>query len=174
MDHITLDKLGIFTYIIGMQTKHISMIIAVVVLMAASGLYIASNPPVTAKNVTTKAITTITPKAEVKITSITGPDTSNLAAVADLTKITKTITWEVKNYPADAGVDVNLLEKVSDDPISYDFIRKLASNIPNTGFATWTPGEYEVTDDLYIEVVCSNATEFESGCDVSTEPMKAY
>ena len=154
------------------------MIVAVVVLAAGASFYIAGNAPATDTSspiVATNSTETYSgPKATVKITSVTGTDTSNLAAVGDITKVVKTVKWQASNFPSQAGIDVNLLEKVSDSPVSFDFIRKIASGVPNTGSVTWTPKDNEATDDLYIEVVCSNPTQFKTGCAVTGSPVKAF
>ncbi len=84
----------------------------------------------------------------------------------------KIITWQTSGYPANAGVNINLLRKVSDSPRQFAVVRILATDTVNDGQETWTPQSGENTNDLYIEVTCSSTYQFAGGCSLSTEPIK--
>jgi hypothetical protein len=64
------------------------------------------------------------------------------------------------------------LKKVSDSPISYTFVRKIATNTVNDGNEIWTPKAGETSKDLYIEVTCSSTGSI-AGCKVSGSPLLA-
>jgi len=99
------------------------------------------------------------------ITNVTSPSSAVLAGARD-------INWEAGNYPKNAGVNINLIRKVSDSPRQFTLVRVLASDVPNTGKYTWFTQSEDNSSDLYIEVTCSNTFQFTSGCSISTEPIK--
>lgn len=84
----------------------------------------------------------------------------------------KTINWQTANYPADAGVNINLIIKVSDSPREFALLRTLETNTPNDGQQSWIPQDGEKSDDLYVEVTCSSSYQFKEGCSLSGEPIK--
>ncbi len=86
----------------------------------------------------------------------------------------RSIKWQTGNYPASAGVNINLLRKVSDSPVSYELVRQLANNTANDGEESWTPAAGEQGDNLYIEVTCSNASAFPNGCQLQGQALKAF
>ncbi|MEQ1561584.1 MAG: hypothetical protein ABL899_02590 [Nitrospira sp.] len=106
--------------------------------------------------------------AVVSITSLS--KNSGLASV--VLSNAKTITWQTDKYPSDAGVNVNLLRKVSDSPAQYDIIRTIAENTKNDGMETWKPSRGESGNDVYVEVTCSNTYQYKLGCKLGGEPIK--
>lgn len=84
----------------------------------------------------------------------------------------KTITWQTNNYPQGVGVNINLLRKISDNPRTLVLVRRIATDTPNDNQENWIPQTGETSNDLYIEVTCSNTYQFKNGCSLSGEPMK--
>jgi len=99
------------------------------------------------------------------VTDVTSPSSAVLAGA-------KNINWQTANYPAGVGVNINLIRKTSDSPIKFTLVRTLETNTPNDGQETWVPQNGENSDDLYIEVVCSNTYQFQAGCSLSSDPIK--
>lgn len=85
---------------------------------------------------------------------------------------TKTINWKTSNYPKDAGVNINLLRKVSESPNVFKMVRVIKKDTTNDGQETWSPENGENTNDLYIQVTCSNTYKYQSGCSISTGALK--
>jgi hypothetical protein len=100
------------------------------------------------------------------ISGVTSPASAVLAG-------TKNIHWKTDNYPSRAGVNINLIRKISDSPKEFSFVRSIKTDTPNDGEDFWVPQNGENADDLYIEVTCSNTYEFKAGCSLSTDPIKA-
>jgi hypothetical protein len=84
----------------------------------------------------------------------------------------KTIKWQTMNYPNDAGVNINLIRKISDSPRGFAIVRTLETNTPNDGEQAWVPQSGEISAGLYVEVTCSNSYQFQAGCSLSSEPIK--
>lgn len=82
-----------------------------------------------------------------------------------------TLTWQTNNYPSAVGININLLRKVSDSPARYEFIRTIAVNTPNDNLHTWSLRPEEVTNNLYVEITCSDLYKFSNGCSVGGEPL---
>ena len=110
------------------------------------------------------------PKATVTTLSVT-PASSNAASIFFANN--RTIHWNTSDYLAAAGVNINLLRKTSSSPNTYQLVRQIAVNAPNTGTATWNRTLSETGSDLYIEVTCSTSTQFNGGCAVNGKPVKA-
>lgn len=108
------------------------------------------------------------PKAGGSITSLATVNTASVALSG-----AKTVSWQTSNYPLDAGVDINLLRKTSDKPLSYVLVEKIAKNTKNDGTEVWTP-KVNASADLYIEVTCSSDYNFKDGCSFSGLPVKAF
>ncbi len=108
------------------------------------------------------------PEAVVTLVSIS----ANTAAAADAGS--RLIQWRSSNYPANANVTINLIEKVSDAPASYEYVRALAENTPNDGSESWTPTADEAGDTFYVEVVCAPNSALTGGCHASGAPVKAF
>ena len=96
-------------------------------------------------------------------------DTSSASAIS---AGAKTVTWQTSNYPKDAGVNINLLRKISDSPKEFTLVRALSTNTANDGQESWAPQSGENTGDLYVEVTCASSYQFNQGCNLSTEPVK--
>lgn len=114
-----------------------------------------------------------------EITPESGPATVSTLSIVNETSPAsavlagaKTINWQTTNYPADAGVNINLIIKVSDSPREFALLRTLETNTPNDGQQSWIPQDGEKSDDLYVEVTCSNDYQFKTGCSLSSEPIK--
>jgi hypothetical protein len=84
----------------------------------------------------------------------------------------KTVRWQTNNYPTNAGVNINLLKKTSESPVAYSLIRTLATDTLNDGQESWLPLPGEDTENIYIEVTCSNTYKFKSGCRLGGTPIK--
>ena len=109
-------------------------------------------------------------RAEVSLKTVTS--STNPFAANAISSQEKTVTWSTKNYPIDAGVNINLVRKISDNPISYSFVRSIYTDSRNDGIENWIPQVGENADDLFVEVTCSNSYLFASGCQFSNSPMK--
>lgn len=84
----------------------------------------------------------------------------------------KTISWQTADYPANAGVNINLIRQISDSPREFTLVRTLETDTPNDGKETWVPQNGENSDDLYVEVTCSNDYQFRAGCSLSSDPIR--
>lgn len=84
----------------------------------------------------------------------------------------KIVTWKTANYPQNIGVNINLLRKVSDSPQAFVLIRNIAHNTLNDGSETWIPESDEKSDNVYIEITCSNTYSFKNGCKLSNNLAK--
>lgn len=111
--------------------------------------------------------------------SPTSPATISMLSITDVASTAgaifaggKIISWQTANYPANAGVNINLIRKISDSPKEFTLVRTLATDTPNDGEETWVPQEGENSDDLYIEVTCSGNYQFQAGCSLSSDPIK--
>ncbi|MCK6463182.1 MAG: GPI anchored serine-threonine rich family protein [Candidatus Pacebacteria bacterium] len=76
----------------------------------------------------------------------------------------QTVRWSTSDYPKGAGVNINLLRKVSSNPDRYEFIRVIKENTPDDGVETWTPSASDTGDNLVVQVSCSGKTVFPEGC----------
>jgi cytoskeletal protein RodZ len=105
--------------------------------------------------------------AKVSVTSA-GPaqNVANVASTED-----KVITWSAEAYPKGVGVNINLLRKASDSPLSYSLVRQIALNSENDGQESWTPAANEKSGDMYVEVTCSTDYGFVKGC-ITGAPTK--
>lgn len=105
--------------------------------------------------------------ASIEIESVT----DNAQAGASVLAGSKTVKWKSTNYPSDAGVNINLLRKVSSSPVSYELVRVIATNSINDGSETWT-NQMTDTGDLYVEIACSSTYKFKGGCNFGSAPVK--
>ena len=80
---------------------------------------------------------------------------SNEAKVNSVSSVSKSviktgsnqsITWTTENFPAEASININLIKKVSDSPVSY-----------------------ELGENLQIEIGCGNPEKFTGGCVSSVD-----
>ncbi len=115
-----------------------------------------------------------------EVSDVISPTTVSTLAVSDVTSSagavlagTKTIYWKTASYPANVGVNINLIRKVSDSPKEFVFVRALETNTSNDGESSWLPQVGENLDNLYIEVGCSDSYQFQTGCSLSGDPVKA-
>lgn len=104
--------------------------------------------------------------ATVSIESVSNSN-DDLTAAAALSG-SKTVTWKTSGYPTDAGVNINLIRKTSDSPITYSLVRTIAQDTPNDGKEQWNLGAGENTGDLYIEITCSTTYQFQNGCQITS------
>ena len=150
--------------------KKILYITAIVFVLALIiiGIYAATSKhggSVGSTNATSTVPETV---ATVAIQSIS--HSANTASA--LSALSNTVHWATDGYPANAGVNVNLIRKISDSPVQYTIVRQLATNIPNTGQYTWVSHSGETGSDLYVEVTCSS-NNLTQGCQVSATPLSA-
>lgn len=82
----------------------------------------------------------------------------------------RNITWSTGNFPENAGVDINLIRKVSGDPVVYELVRQISVNTTNDGNESWSPRDSDLDSNLYIEVTCSNVNP--NNCSISGDPIK--
>ena len=82
----------------------------------------------------------------------------------------KDIKWISNNFSGNTGVSINLLRKISGDPIEYELVRSIVKNTPNDGSYLWTPKDGEISNGLYIEVTCTDYSD--SKCTVSGNPLE--
>jgi hypothetical protein len=66
---------------------------------------------------------------------------------------TQTVTWQAANYDT-SGVSVNVIRKVSDNPARYELVRTVASDMSNSGSATWVPAWKDIGENDFIQVGC--------------------
>lgn len=83
------------------------------------------------------------------------------------------ITWTTENFPAEASININLIKKVSDSPVSYELVRQIANNTENDGNFKWSPKRDELGENLQIEIGCGNPEKFANGC-VSSVDNKTF
>ena len=149
--------------------KKIIIPVALVVVIALAVVSITKNDEQPVAEATPIVATADAPEATVAIQAVT--DNVGLASVAGVRS--KTVSWEARNFPANIGVDINLLRKVSDSPISYTLVRKIVSNTNHDGSEIWTPTASEIVNDLYLEVTCASGASFTGGCQTSSQPIQA-
>ncbi len=84
----------------------------------------------------------------------------------------KTLHWKTATYSSIPSFNVNLIKKVSDSPLSYDLVRHVGENIPNTGSFTWSSESNEVGSNFYVEVTCGSDTPVGQECHISDGLVK--
>jgi len=77
------------------------------------------------------------------------------------------ITWETKNFPEGAFVNINLIKKVSDTPKSYEMVRQIGQYLVNDGEESWKPAKSDQGENLFIEVTCAGSGRFKEGCSAA-------
>lgn len=107
-------------------------------------------------------------KSGVSVSSVVNLN-NNVASVSGALSRDFEIKWNSQSYPENVGVDINLLRKVADSPVSYELVKRIFVNTSNDGVEKWT--SEDAGDSLYVEVVCSQESTFVEGC-VAGEPMK--
>ena len=87
--------------------------------------------------------------------------------------LSNTVTWATASYPTDAGVNVNLIQKIADSPAKYILVRQLATDFPDNGQYSWVSNDDETGPNLYVEVTCSNdpSLNLTEGCQVASAPL---
>ena len=75
------------------------------------------------------------------------------------------VTWESQNFPLGAFVHINLIKKISDNPTSYELVKRIADYSINDGIETWVPTKSDVGENLYVEVTCAGSARFPDGCE---------
>ncbi len=143
------------------MNNKIALSVLIVAVFILGGLYLTNreNEPVVVTESGTPTIVSL---------SITN-DTSTAGAVL---AGAKTVNWQTSNYPTDAGVNINLIRKVSDSPRQFDIVRTIVRNTKNDGQESWTPMKGENTSDLYLEVTCSDTYQFNDGCKLGGDVLK--
>lgn len=99
-------------------------------------------------------------------------NSSNGMAASVVLSSTKVITWQTVDYPANVGVNINLLRQTSNSPITYSLIRTLAKDTPNDGTESFVLKSGETGSDVYAEVACSSTYKFKQECKLSSTPFK--
>ena len=101
-------------------------------------------------------------KSEPAISSVSVTPNTNTASLA--MSDSKNISWTTSDYPANVGVDINLIKKTSNGLVSYVLVEKIAQNTKNYGSFIWIPKSNQTGSDLYIEITCSTAYQFTGSC----------
>ncbi len=107
------------------------------------------------------------PAATIQMQAVLNTNNAGTAILSNA----KVINWQTTNYPANIGVNINLLRKISDNPNQFVVVKNLYNDTLNDGQETWIPENGERTTDLYIEVVCLTTFNFKNGCK-SSNPIK--
>jgi len=142
------------------KNRYIFVSLVVIVLVI---VFFALRPSQKKEEVSpTSSVATV---STLSITDVTSPASAVLAGA-------KNINWQTANYPANAGVNINLIRKISDSPREFTLVRTLETDTANDGQETWIPQNGENTNNLYVEVTCSNNYQFQAGCSLSSEPIK--
>lgn len=103
------------------------------VLDFSTSTVVTIDPPITTETVSTTTITkTITTVGE------TGNDFY--------------VAWAPSHINS-RTVHIQIVRKIGDNPIKYEFIRRLASSTPNDGYLKWTPKPTD-TGELFIQLAC--------------------
>ncbi|HCE86515.1 MAG TPA: hypothetical protein DEP08_01825, partial [Candidatus Jacksonbacteria bacterium] len=76
----------------------------------------------------------------------------------------QTIKWTSSDYPAKAGVDINLLRQVSTNPSKFEFVKTIKKDTSNDGQEVWTPSLGDTGDNFVIQVSCPTSYVFTDGC----------
>ena len=82
---------------------------------------------------------------------------------------TQTVRWVSSNYGSSV-VGINLIRKISENPIQYALVRVIADRTPNDGNATWVPAVTDGGLDLSIEIVCVTSTQ---ACRAGNAPKES-
>ncbi|MEQ1500166.1 MAG: peptidoglycan-binding domain-containing protein [Parcubacteria group bacterium] len=128
--------------------------------------------PMTRAVANRKALTmSATPQLRASVSTRSVQTSNSNTATVGLAN-SRTITWQTTNYPANAGVNINLVRKTSQSPRTFSIVRSISVDTTNDGQETWIPRSGDLTGDVYIEVTCSNSYKFQGGCQLDGEPMK--
>lgn len=99
--------------------------------------------------------------------------TANISTISPLSGVSievgvpQTIRWTSSDYPANAGVNINLLRQVSTHPSKFEFVKTIKKDTPNDGQEVWTPAIGDNGSNLVIQVSCSSSFVFTDGCSSS-------
>lgn len=147
-----------------MKNYYVLSLIATVLLTGAYSFYQFS--PKDANNVVTDIST------QTSDTTVSAKSIKPLSGIASVFAAnSRVINWETSSFPADAGVNINLLKKVSDSPIEYTLVKNIATNTANDGQETWNATAEELNSGLFIEVTCSTV-QTPGACSVVGQPIE--
>ena len=90
--------------------------------------------------------------------------TSPLGGVSAEVGTPQTIRWTSSDYPAKAGVNINLLRQVSTNPNKFEFMKIINKDTQNDGQEIWVPAIGDNGNNLVIQVSCSQSFVFPEGC----------
>ena len=105
-------------------------------------------------------VTTRTSFAKTANVSITYP----LSGVSLEVGVPQTIKWTFSDYPAKAGVNINLLRQVSSNPNKFEFVKAIKKDAKNDGEEIWIPAVGDNGNNFVIQVSCSQSFVFPEGC----------
>lgn len=74
------------------------------------------------------------------------------------------VRWETESFPKGAFVHINLIKKVSDNPLKYELVRQVATYSVNDGEEAFVPQKGDVGENISLEVTCAGSTRFKEGC----------
>jgi hypothetical protein len=80
------------------------------------------------------------------------------------------IRWTSTNYAAPT-VSIDIIRKVSDNPISYELVRQVASSTENDGDAVWVPAMSDVGPDTYVVVGCAISDQACTATPLPPQPL---
>ncbi|MBM2818100.1 MAG: hypothetical protein HW401_690 [Parcubacteria group bacterium] len=90
--------------------------------------------------------------------------TSPLGGVSVEVGVPQTIKWTSSDYPAGAGVSINLLRQVSAKPNKFEFVKTIKKDAKNDGEEIWIPAIGDNGNNFVIQVSCSQSFVFPEGC----------
>lgn len=139
----------------------ISIFGALIVTLAFAGNYVFDN------SATSVVLNNMPSNLAVSVVSIDKND--GLAAVFSANS--RTIKWITNDSSKNTKVNINLVKRVSGDPIQYDLVRTIVRNTDNDGQYSWNPYEGELGQGYYIEVTCGDNSN-QGECVVSGNPIE--
>jgi hypothetical protein len=145
-----------------MKNYYVVSLVATVLLTGAYSFYQFSPKDNNIVSNTQTSDTTVSAKSVLPLSGIASVFAAN----------SRVISWETTSFPSNAGVNINLLKKISDSPIEYTLVKNIATNTANDGQETWNATTEELNSGLFIEVTCS-AIQTPGACAVVGQPIEA-
>ncbi len=148
-----------------MKNKHFIIALLFAVIAISFGIITGVNYFIQPKIFNQPAI----PTRKIATVSATGIRHSEVAGAALSGAVI--ITWQTADYPQNAGVNINLLKKISASPVSYELVDKIATDAPNTGSFNWIPGPGETGKNLFVQVTCGAVSQLSAECQTTSKPL---
>lgn len=90
--------------------------------------------------------------------------TSPLSGASIEVGVPQIIRWTSSDYPAGAGVNINLLRQISTSPNKFEFVKTIKKDAKNDGEEIWIPVVGDNGSNFVIQVSCSQSFVFPEGC----------